>query len=96
MLSTEQNRSAMRCINVQPHVMFLADLGNLIQRIERADRRCTGGCRNSDDRDTSSTQLGECLIQSLWVHPAALVEPHSHYLLGPDAKDPCRPGHAVV
>ena len=56
MARAERQRAAVGRIDVQPHFVPAANLGDVGQWIKRADRRRARGGGNGDDRDAARSQ----------------------------------------
>ena len=59
MTRAERERAAVGRIDVQPHFVPAANLGDFGQRIERADRRCARGGGHGDDRHAARSQVAQ-------------------------------------
>ena len=89
----ETGCSAVSRIDVHPDFVPLADIGNVVEWIERSDGGCTGAGRNRHNRPVFLPQFFQSLIKPIGVDPAENVFPmipsgaaHNDMLLGAEDK----------
>ena len=82
-----RRRQAVGTVDVQPYALALADVGDGVERIDRARQRRAGRRHDRERRDAVRPVLPQGVLEGVHAHPAALVDRQAAQ------RAPSQPGH---
>ena len=81
---------------MQPDLMLLADIGDLVERIERSDGSRAGAGNHRNDGMAIIPKTCQSLIELSDIHAAAIIEADLDDVASSQPQDSRRSGNAVV
>ena len=97
MAFTEHGRAAVGGVDVQPHTVPAADVGDVLEGVECADGRGAGAGHHGHDWASLGPQASQFAVEQHRVHPASRSSrPTLTICRLPSPRMPGGPGHAVV
>ncbi len=92
----EDGGSPMRRIDVQPDPVAPADIGYLVQRVERPRRRGAGTGNHRHHTPSQFAHAGQLGSERPRIHATPLIQAHQHHLAAAESQDARGPGHTIV